>query len=48
VLDEGKVVARGTHAQLLTASPLYAAFAAEQSAKAELEAAEVDSQEVVA
>jgi ATP-binding cassette subfamily B multidrug efflux pump len=48
VLDEGKVVARGTHAQLLTASPLYAAFAAEQSAKAELEAAELATKEVVA
>jgi ATP-binding cassette subfamily B protein len=48
VLDEGKVVARGTHEQLLRTSTLYAAFAAEQSAKAELEATEVDAQEVVA
>jgi ATP-binding cassette subfamily B multidrug efflux pump len=48
VLDEGRVVAHGTHDQLLAQGGLYAAFAAEQSAKAELEAAEVDAREVVA
>ena len=48
VLDEGRVVAHGTHDQLLAQAGLYAAFAAEQSAKAELEAAEVDAREVVA
>jgi ATP-binding cassette subfamily B multidrug efflux pump len=48
VLDEGKVIAQGTHEQLLAAGGLYAAFAAEQSAEAELEAVDVDAQEVVA
>jgi ATP-binding cassette subfamily B protein len=37
VLDEGKVVAKGTHDELLLQGGLYAAFAEEQSAKSELE-----------
>ncbi|HEY0714398.1 MAG TPA: ABC transporter ATP-binding protein, partial [Polyangia bacterium] len=54
VLDEGRVIARGTHDQLVAAGGLYAAFNAEQTAKSALEAvdAEVDveskAQEVVA
>jgi ATP-binding cassette subfamily B protein len=51
VLDQGRVIERGTHDQLVVAGGLYAAFAAEQSAKSELEAvaADVDEdQEVVA
>jgi ATP-binding cassette subfamily B protein len=38
VLDEGQVIAQGTHDELVAAGGLYAAFAAEQSAKAEVEA----------
>ena len=37
VLDEGRVIAQGTHEQLVAAGGLYAAFAEEQSAKSELE-----------
>jgi ATP-binding cassette, subfamily B, multidrug efflux pump len=48
VLDEGRIIAQGTHAQLVDAGGLYAAFAEEQSAKSELEAAEVEVKEVVA
>lgn len=42
VLDEGRVLERGTHEELVAAGGLYAAFAAEQSAKSELEAVDVD------
>jgi ATP-binding cassette subfamily B protein len=42
VLDEGRVIERGTHEELVDAGGLYAKFAAEQSAKSELEAVEVD------
>jgi ATP-binding cassette subfamily B protein len=48
VLDEGRVIAEGTHDQLVAAGGLYAAFAAEQSARSELEAVEIEEQEVVA
>jgi ATP-binding cassette, subfamily B, multidrug efflux pump len=49
VLDEGKVIAEGRHEELVAAGGLYAAFAAEQSAKSELEAVEVEGpREVVA
>jgi ATP-binding cassette, subfamily B, multidrug efflux pump len=48
VLDEGRVVAEGTHEELVVAGGLYAAFAEEQSAQSELEAVEVDEKEVVA
>jgi ATP-binding cassette subfamily B protein len=42
VLDEGRVVERGTHEELAAGSGLYAKFAAEQSAKSDLEAVDVD------
>jgi ATP-binding cassette, subfamily B, multidrug efflux pump len=48
VLDEGRVIAEGTHEQLVGAGGLYAAFAEEQSAQSELETVEVEEQEVVA
>jgi ATP-binding cassette subfamily B protein len=49
VLEQGQVLERGTHDQLVAAGGLYAAFAAEQSAKSELEAVAIDEvQEVVA
>jgi ATP-binding cassette subfamily B multidrug efflux pump len=49
VLEQGQVIERGTHDQLVAAGGLYAAFAAEQSAKSELEAVAIDdAQEVVA
>jgi ATP-binding cassette subfamily B protein len=42
VLDDGRVVERGTHDELVAGGGLYAAFAAEQSAKTELDAIDVD------
>jgi ATP-binding cassette subfamily B multidrug efflux pump len=42
VLDEGHVIAQGTHEQLVAAGGLYAAFAAEQSAQSELEAVDLE------
>ena len=42
VLDEGRVLERGTHDELVAAGGLYAKFAAEQSAKSDLEAVDVD------
>ena len=42
VLDEGRVIERGTHEELSEGGGLYAKFAAEQSAKSELEAVDVD------
>lgn len=42
VVDEGKVIAEGTHDELVAKGGLYAAFADEQSAKTELDAIEVD------
>ena len=49
VLDDGKIIAAGTHQQLVAAGGLYAAFAAEQSARSELEAVDMElAPEVVA
>jgi ATP-binding cassette subfamily B multidrug efflux pump len=42
VLDEGHVIAQGTHDQLVAAGGLYAAFAAEQSAQSDLEAVDLE------
>jgi ATP-binding cassette subfamily B protein len=42
VLDEGRVIEKGTHDELVDAGGLYAKFAAEQSAKSELDAVDVD------
>ena len=42
VLDEGRVLEHGTHDELVAAGGLYAKFAAEQSAKSELDAVDVD------
>ena len=42
VLDEGRVIAQGTHDQLVAAGGLYAAFAAEQSAQSALEAVDLE------
>ena len=42
VLDEGRVIERGTHDELVALGGLYAAFNAEQSAKSEVEAIDVD------
>ena len=46
VVDEGKVIAEGTHDELVAKGGLYAAFAEEQSAKTELDAIEVDPEPV--
>jgi ATP-binding cassette subfamily B multidrug efflux pump len=49
VLDQGRIIEQGTHDELVAAGGLYAAFAAEQSAKSDLEAVDVDeAEEVVA
>jgi ATP-binding cassette subfamily B multidrug efflux pump len=48
VLDEGRIIAEGTHDELLARGGLYAAFVEEQSAQSELEEIEVDDREVVA
>jgi ATP-binding cassette, subfamily B, multidrug efflux pump len=49
VLDEGRIIAEGTHDQLVDAGGLYAAFAREQSAKSALDEVDVDVEvEVVA
>ena len=42
VLDEGRVLEQGTHDELVALGGLYAKFAAEQSAKSDLEAVDVD------
>lgn len=42
VLDEGRVLEYGTHDALVAAGGLYAKFAAEQSLKSDLDAAELD------
>jgi ATP-binding cassette subfamily B multidrug efflux pump len=42
VLDEGRVIEKGTHDELVDAGGLYAKFAAEQSAKSELDSVDVD------
>lgn len=43
VLDAGRIVDQGTHDELVSREGLYSAFAAEQSAKTELEAIEVEA-----
>jgi ATP-binding cassette subfamily B multidrug efflux pump len=48
VLDEGRIIAQGSHDQLMAAGGLYAAFAEEQSAESELESVVVEEREVVA
>ncbi len=42
VLDEGRVLEHGTHAELVALGGLYAKFAAEQSAQSDVEAIDVD------
>jgi ATP-binding cassette subfamily B multidrug efflux pump len=48
VLDEGRIIASGTHAELLAAGGLYAAFAEEQSAQSALESVDAPEEQVVA
>jgi ATP-binding cassette subfamily B protein len=43
VLDEGRVIERGTHDELVKAGGLYAAFAEEQSAASELDSVDIDA-----
>jgi ATP-binding cassette subfamily B protein len=43
VLDQGRVIERGTHEELIHAGGLYASFAEEQQMEADLEAIEVPS-----
>jgi ATP-binding cassette subfamily B multidrug efflux pump len=45
VFDEGRVVERGTHEELLSLGGIYASFAKEQSAQRELEDLESDARE---
>lgn len=45
VLDEGRIIERGTHDELVSVGGLYAAFNAEQSAKSEVDAIDVDDPE---
>jgi ATP-binding cassette, subfamily B, multidrug efflux pump len=42
VLDEGRIIERGTHAELVGSGGLYAAFAEEQSAASELDAVDIE------
>jgi ATP-binding cassette subfamily B protein len=44
VLDQGKIIERGTHDELVKKGGLYAAFNEEQSAERELDAMEVDAE----
>lgn len=47
VVDEGRIIARGTHDELVKQGGLYAAFAAEQSAQRELDAIDAAPPEAV-
>jgi ATP-binding cassette subfamily B protein len=48
VLDEGKIIAAGTHDELVAAGGLYAAFAEEQSARSDLDDIEIEERAVIA